>query len=97
MDLDAFCAARVFSPAPPRPGVVSVDVEGRAVVPVFTSERALADAVGPCAYFSTTGLDLLGLLPDGVLMGLDPTGPCPLLLDPAVVRLEYAVIVRGTS
>lgn len=92
--LDAFMAATIYSPAPPKPGVVALDFAGMQVVPVFTSEHMLAAFTGPCDWFSTTGLDLLGLLPEGVHIALDPNGPHPLLLDPAATTLEYAVIVR---
>ena len=91
--LEAFMAATIYSPAPPQPGVVALDFEGMQVVPVFTSERMLAAFTGPSDWFSTTGLDLLGLLPEGVHIALDPNGPRPLLLDPAATELEYAVIL----
>jgi hypothetical protein len=91
--LDAFSAATIFSPAPARPGVVVLDFDGTNVVPVFSS-RELLDEFTPGDWFSTTGLDLLDLLPAGVRLALDPNGPHPLLIDPAATKLEYAITVR---
>lgn len=92
---DAFLAARLYSPAPPRPGVHVLRVRGERVVPVFTSEAELAKFMGRTRWFATTGLDLLGLLPQGVTIGLDMASPHRLQLDPAVVRLDYALYLGG--
>jgi hypothetical protein len=37
-------------------------------------------------WFSTTGTDLLALLPDGYDIALDVAGPSPLRLRPAALR-----------
>jgi hypothetical protein len=95
--LDAFLLATVFSPAPPDPGVIVLDIDGMPTVPVFTTEQGLADFAGDCDWFSTTGLDLLGLLPIGVPIALDPNGRHPLLIDPAATKLEYTVVTAGDS
>ncbi|MDP9070626.1 MAG: SseB family protein [Actinomycetota bacterium] len=91
---DAFLAATVYSPAPPRPGVHVLQVRGERVVPVFTSEAELARFMGRARWFSTTGLDLLGLLPSGVTIGLDMASPHRLQLDPASVRVDQALHLR---
>jgi hypothetical protein len=92
--LDTFSAATIYSPAPPQPGVVVHDFEGMRVVPVFSSPELL-DEFTDGDWFSTTGLDLLDLIPPGVRLALDPNGPYPLLIDPAATKLEYAVTLRG--
>ena len=91
---DAFVAATLYSPAPPRPGVHVLDVRGEKVVPVFTTEAELARFMGRCRWFSTTGLDLLGLLPAGVTIGVDMASPHRLQLDPAAVRVDQALHLR---
>ena len=93
--LGSFLLATVFSPAPPEPGVIVLDIDGTPTVPVFSTEQWLADFAGDCDWFSTTGLDLLGLLPIGVHIALDPNGPHPLLIDPAATKLEYTVVTAG--
>ncbi|HEX3814945.1 MAG TPA: SseB family protein [Mycobacteriales bacterium] len=92
--LDTFTRATVFSPAPPTPGVTVLESAGLEIVPVFSDLRLLARFNGPGAWFGTSGLDLLGLLPVGVRVVLDPNGPHPLLIDPAAAALEYAVIAH---
>lgn len=46
-------------------GFQAVGEPGRGYVPIFTSDRALARAEGQCEWISTTGRDLLGLVPEG--------------------------------
>jgi hypothetical protein len=92
--LDAFTRATVFSPAAPTPGVTVLESTGLEIVPVFSDLRLLTRFNGPCAWFGTSGLDLLGLLPIGVRVALDPNGPHPLLIDPAAAALEYAIIAE---
>ncbi len=91
----AFVAATLYSPAPPEPGVHIVKVKGDDVVPVFTSEAELAKFMGRARWFSTTGLDLLSLLPPGVTIGLDMASFHRLQLDPAAVRLGYALYLSA--
>ena len=45
-----------------------------------------ARARGAVAWFSTTGADLLGLLPEGYDIGLDLAGETPLRLRPSALR-----------
>jgi hypothetical protein len=88
---EGFLAAWLYSPAPPEPGVFVLDVRGKRVVPVFTSETELERFMGQTAWFSTTGLDLLTLLPEGVTMGLDMASSHRLQLDPTAVGLDREV------
>ena len=91
---EAFIAATVFSPAPPQPGVHVVELGGQRVVPVFTSEAELARFMGVTNWFSTTGADLLHLLPPGVSVGLDIAAPHRLHLNPRAVSLERLLYLR---
>jgi hypothetical protein len=91
--LDAFLAADLLCEAPERPGVVPARTpDGRDVVCVHTSAAQLAAARGAVPWFSTTGLDLLGLLPRGHDLLLDPAAPHALLLRTS--QLRRAVHVR---
>lgn len=92
--LDCFMGARVYSPAPPRPGVHVMEIGGERVVPVFSSEAELARFVGQGEWFSTTGADLLTLLPTGVVLGLDLASPHRVRLDPAATELERVLYLR---
>jgi hypothetical protein len=64
-----------------------------AVVPVWTSEVELARSIGAGSWFSTTGADLLDLLPDGYDLVLDPDGDAALRLRPSALRRAPAVTV----
>jgi hypothetical protein len=88
---EVFVEATVYSPAPPQPGVHVLRWKGEQVVPVFSSEAELAKFMGTTRWFSTDGLDLLALLPRGVTIGLDMASPHRLQLDPAAVRVQYAL------
>jgi hypothetical protein len=92
---DAFVAAPLYWPAPPQPGVPVVLIEGHPVAPVFSSEAEMAKLVGETRWLSTDGLRFLSLLPPGVTIGLDLASPHRLRLDPAAVRLEYALVLPG--
>jgi hypothetical protein len=61
---EAFLSA-VFCEADELPGFVAVGSPGDGFIPVFSSEAELARARGPVKWFSTTGADLFGLVPDG--------------------------------
>jgi len=87
---ETFVRSRLYLPRPPRPGVHVMELGGRRIVPVFSSELELAGFAGLVDWFSTDGLDLLGMLPDGVVLGLDVASPHRLHLNPAAVRLERA-------
>ena len=80
-----FCAATVFALAADRPGVLA---PAGGPVPVFSSLEQLGRYAGPARWLSTTGEDLLRLLPPGTDLLLDPAGDRPLLLPGAdVARL----------
>ncbi len=91
--LTSFVRSRLYLPRPPRPGVPTMVVKGHKVVPVFTSEAELARFAGRCDWFCTDGLDLLGLVPPGVVVGLDLASAHRLQLDPGAVRLDYVLRV----
>lgn len=95
---DAFAAATVYCQRGERPGFVAVGEPGHGVVPVFSSLTELANyTVGRgepgTDWFSTTGADVLDLLPDGYGVVLDCAGPRPLTIpaeavgDAAVLRV----------
>jgi hypothetical protein len=65
------------------------------VVPVFSSELELAKFAGKIDWFSTDGFDVLGLLPPGVLLGLDIASPHRIQLNRAAVRLDHRTRVYG--
>lgn len=83
---DAFLSATVFCEAGDRPGFVAVGPPGDGFIPVFSSEAELVRARGPVKWFSTTGADLFGLVPDGYDLILDSAGPAPLRLNPSAVQ-----------
>lgn len=90
---DAFLSANVFCEAGETPGFIALGEPGTGVIPVFTSEAELALARGAVAWFSTTGADLLGLLPDGYDIALDMAGDTPLRLRPSALRRATVVDV----
>ena len=89
----AFLTATVFLQAGDRPGLMVVGVPPHGLVPVWTSEAELARSIGSSAWFSTTGADLLDLLPAGYDLVLDPDGDTALRLRPSALRREPAVTV----
>ncbi len=92
---ESFVRSRLYLPRPPAIGLRTLQVRGRRVVPVFSSEEELARFAGRVDWFSTDGLDLLGLVPTGMTIGLDMAAPHRLQLDPAAVRLDHAVYLRA--
>jgi len=70
-----------------------VGVPPHGLVPGWTSEAELARSIGSSAWFSTTGADLLDLLPAGYDLVLDPDGDTALRLRPSALRREPAVTV----
>ena len=84
----AFCAAAVFALAADRPGVLA-PVGGP--VPVFTSLNQLSRFAGPARWLSTSGEDLLRLLPPGTDLLLDPASDTPLRLNGAAVRRQLTL------
>lgn len=89
---EAFLRARVFCQAtepPAHPGVLALGGPGNGVVPVFSSLeelgrfRAARDETGePVRWFATSGADLLGLVPDGYGVLVDPGSDHAVLLHP---------------
>ena len=84
--LASLLSATVFCEAPDHPGVLTAASPQGPVVPVFTSLAALAAARGGVAWFSTSGQDLLDLVPAGHDLVLDPGGDAPLRLRPSALR-----------
>lgn len=91
----AFLAAEVFCEGGTTVGFRALGTPGAGVIPVFTSLDQLALARGPVRWFSTTGDDLLGLLPAGYDLLLDAAGPAPLRLRPAALTRRVVVDVRS--
>lgn len=69
----AFAESTVYAQRPERPGLMIADLaaRGRWTV-VFSSLERLAAYAGECEYLSTSGADLLELVPEGVGVLLDP-------------------------
>lgn len=84
----AFCAATVFALAADRPGALA-PVGGP--VPVFTSLEQLGRYAGPARWLSTSGEDLLRLLPPGTDLLLDPASDTPLRLRGDAVRRQLTL------
>jgi hypothetical protein len=84
--LTALLGSTVFCEAPETPGVMTVDTPSGPVVPVFSSLLALGAARGSVRWFSTSGMDLLMLLPDGHDIVLDVAGEHPVRLRSAALR-----------
>lgn len=89
---EAFLGARVFCQATgpgAAPGVMALGSPGDGIVPVFTSLEELARFLAArgetegADWFATTGEDLLGLIPDGYGVLLDPGTDHATLLHPA--------------
>ena len=76
----------MFCEAGERPGFLAVGSPGDGFIPVFSSEAELARARGAVKWFSTTGADLYGLVPNGYDLLLDVAGLAPLRLSPSAVE-----------
>ena len=63
--LDALLHSTVFCEAPDAPGLMTADTPAGPVAVAFCSLAALSAARGAVSWFSTSGQDLLGLLPAG--------------------------------
>ncbi len=91
---DAFLDSSVFvtrTGDDQRPGVWASGPPGRPTVCAFTSLTLLAQAVArrpdtPATYLTTTGADLLSLLPTDCGVVVDALGPATVLLPYAVLR-----------
>jgi hypothetical protein len=81
---EAILSSRFFAQAPEQPGFLAVPGSTGAVIPVFTSERALARHAGAVRWFSTTGADLMSLAPVGHRFVIDPGSAHEVVVDPDV-------------
>lgn len=86
--LAALLEATVFCQAPERPGVLVSETGQGLVVRVFSGLPELLASQGPVAWFSTSGLDLMQLLPAGHDLVLD-------LGSDHAVRLRSAAVRTG--
>ena len=90
----AFLGSTLFLQAGERPGFMALGEPAAGLVPVWTSEREMARSLGvEAAWFSTTGADLLSLLPPGYDVLLDADGDAPVRLRPSALRKEPGVAV----
>ena len=87
----AFLKTTLFLQAGDRPGFMALGSPPDALVPVWTSEAEMARSIGAGQWFSTTGRDLLGLLPTGYDLLIDPDGPAPLRLRPSALQRSVVV------
>lgn len=99
---EAFLSATVFCEAGDKPGFQALGESGNGLIPVFSSDAQLAryalQAERPAmAWFSTTGADLLGLMPDGYDIALDIAGDSPLRLRPAALQASTRVEVSWSK
>ncbi|WP_370968542.1 SseB family protein [Amycolatopsis sp. cg9] len=71
--MDAFASTVVYAQRPESPALLVTDLgeRGRWMV-VFTTVERLAAHAGECDCFTTTGADLLELVPPGVGLMVDP-------------------------
>ena len=93
IDLDEFTrrflASRVYTLCPVRPGLfVMSRPGGAAIVPVWSTVRALRQVMGNYDWLARTGEDLILHLPAGVDVLIDDGMPCPIALSSAVL-LEH--------
>ena len=85
IDLDEFTrrflASRVYTLCPVRPGLFVMSRPGAAaIVPVWSTLRALRQVMGNYGCFARTGEDLILDLPAGVDVLIDAGMPCPIAL-----------------
>ena len=84
-----FLASRVYTLCPVRPGLfVMSRPGGAAIVPVWSTVRALRQVMGNYDWSARTGEDLILHLPAGVDVLIDDGMPCPIALSSAVL-LEH--------
>jgi hypothetical protein len=92
VEFEAFLAAKLWCVAGKRPGFTAIESSLGPLIPVFTSEQALSDFAGAVSWLSTTGGDLLELVPPGFRFLLDPTRDGGgIVLDPQATRRVLAV------
>ena len=74
--VDAFASALVYAQRQEQPALLVTDLGERGKwMPVFTTLERLAAHAGECDYFTTTGADLMELVPPGVGLMVDPDDP----------------------
>lgn len=84
-----FLASRVYTLCPVNPGpFVMSRPSGSAIVPVWSTVRALRQVMGGFDWQACTGEDVVVHLPDGVGVLIDDGMPCPIAL-PSAVFLEH--------
>ena len=84
---DALLRGRWYFQRGESPGFVATGEPGAAVIPMFSSPTELVRYAGACQWFSTTGEDLMTLLPEGYGLVVDLAGSDPQLL-PAELLAE---------
>ena len=89
--LDVLLVSTVFCEAPECPGVMTVETPDGPVVPVFSSPFELARARGAVSWYSTSGMDLMVLLPEGHDLALDLAGEHPVRLRTAALQAAVHV------
>ncbi|WP_229843705.1 SseB family protein [Streptomyces chryseus] len=90
---EALLRGRWYFQRPERPGFMAIGQPESAVIPAFSSPGELARFAGACEWFSTTGEDLMTLLPEGHGLVVDLAGANPQLLPAemlAPLRVEDA-------
>lgn len=93
---ERFLACRFFCEAGARPGFLAESSPSDPIMPIFTSEAQLARHRGPVAWFSTTGADLLDLVPAGHRLVVDQSSDTPVVLDPGATRRGVRLERVGT-
>jgi hypothetical protein len=90
----AFLSAVVYCERGETPGFRALGAARAGVIPVFSSPDQLALARGTVPWFSTTGADLLDLVPPGYDLVLDMAGSAPLRLRTDAMTARPALDVR---
>lgn len=81
---EVFLSSEIFCQRPERPGFLALGEPPDGLIPVFSAPAQLAAFTGgACDWFSTTGADLLSLVPPGFGLLLDPAADHAVRLDPA--------------
>ncbi len=94
IDLDEFTrrflTSRVYMLCPVRPGLfVMSRPGGAAIVPVWSTARALRRVTGNYDWLAHTGRDLAARLPAGVGVLIDDGMPCPITLPSALLGSQW--------